>query len=52
MMPKGMSDVVRNVIKDSDGRYIKLEINMNETIVTVCAIYAPNIDRPSFLPIY
>ena len=40
---------IHNVYKDNEGRYIILDITIDETRLTLCNLYASNEDQPDFL---
>ena len=40
---------VKNIYKDNDGRLIILDLELNESVITLVALYAPNQDSPGFL---
>ena len=37
---------------DKEGRYIIIDLEVGELILTICNIYAPNKDDPFFFQIY
>ena len=39
---------VHKVISDNEGRYILIDLTINETRFTLCNIYGPNVDNPAF----
>ena len=47
-MKKQLEDKVQNIYCAQDGRLIIIDIAENDQIVTIAAIYAPNIDTPAF----
>ena len=47
-MVKGMKKYVSNIFRDLDGRCIIFDLKVNETTISVAAIYAPNYDSPTF----
>ena len=48
LMPKGMLKETYNRFIDKDGQIIKFEIKVNDVPLLICAIYAPNEDKPHF----
>ena len=48
LLLKGMKKRCSNISTDNVGRYIKTDIEINNCVVSVCNIYAPNEDSPSF----
>ena len=47
LMSKSIYSKVRNIYSDSDGRIICFDL-CDEVVVSICAIYAPNEDKPEF----
>ena len=47
-MTKGMLKNVNNIQNDGDGRLQKFDICIEEHVLTICNIYAPNSDTPDF----
>ena len=45
---KKYKNKVKNILTSDDGRFIVLDIHEDEYIFTLCALYAPNNDTPSF----
>ena len=41
--------IIHNVHFDTSGRYIMIDISMNERRFTLFNIYAPNQDDPNFI---
>ena len=48
LMPKGMKSMISNEIKDCDGRILIISLILHEYHMTICNVYAPNKDTPSF----
>ena len=48
LMTKELRSKVSNIYKDSLGRIIIFDLNIQETIITIVALYAPNEDKPIF----
>ena len=48
LMSKENFTKISNVYTDIDGRLILFDVIENNQLVTICAIYAPNEDSPTF----
>ena len=48
LMKKGMKNAIKNIYKDEEGRTIVFDILENDTLVTIVALYAPNVDCPKY----
>ena len=48
LLPKGLKELCTNTYRDNIGRVIKTEIQLYNHNITLCNIYAPNKDSPSF----
>ena len=48
LLPKGLMQKVTNIVKDTAGRIVKFDYSTNDELITICGIYAPNTDTPSF----
>ena len=45
---KKYASSVKNVYKDIEGRIVVLDVDIQEELITIAAIYAPNEDSPKF----
>ena len=45
---KGLEHSISNVDTDQDGRLVIINIEINNIIATLVALYAPNVDNPKF----
>lgn len=48
LLHRGLQYECKNEIIDDNGRYIILEIQIEDTILVLCNLYAPNQDTPDF----
>ena len=48
LLPKGTMKYVTNIRKDSAGRILKFDLQKDKMCFTICGIYAPNSDTPSY----
>ena len=44
----GIYQCIKNVTTDLDGRLVIVDLHENDQIITIVAIYAPNVDNPNF----
>ena len=47
-MPKGRKKMLKHIITSEDGRLIIFDYKDSDKIVTIVAIYAPNVDTPQY----
>ena len=48
MFTKNFKPTIHDVIRDPQGRYIIMKIQIEKLNVTICCCYAPNEDDPKF----
>ena len=48
LMPKGMINSCKTVIRDPNGRFLVVVIKLQSCEISICNIYAPNVDSPHF----
>ena len=48
LLPKGAKKKIKDIKIDTAGRIVKFNYNIQNESITICGIYAPNLDTPAF----
>ena len=52
LIVKHVKSTVKKVSKSSDGRYLIVQLTLNNLEVVLCNVYAPNVDNPQYFQKY
>lgn len=48
LIRRGLDCNIGMTVKDTNGRYLLIEVEINQCPILICNVYAPNVDSPNF----